>query len=545
MKIEDNKTKLTNSQMGVFLDCADDVDNLKYNITCQWSFPLQKMDKNRLLSAFDAVIKNHKSFHTTIVVQNGTPYMQEIEGERAVEEINLSEQEFEDFKNSFAKPYLFDGNFMYRYAFVYTEKNIYVLLDIHHLLFDGTSINIFNSDLKRVYEGQEISKEETTLFLQSQLDEQKEKSEDVKKCYQFYENYLADIDSDSRFIPDILNKKEEKNKRLTDFVTTFSSEQLSSFAKNINVTENIMFAGAFAYTLAKFTAQNDVIFASVESGRHKRDDLNSTTGMFVTTFPVRVKIEEETKVSDYLQYVKESFFSSMKNDKASFLKLAADYGLTSAISYAYQGEMLNTFKVNETEVKIDVIESEHAIGDFNIMVFKENGKYTIRGLSRKSIYSAEYVESILRTINSCVEEFLTKENLTQINLVDAVQTKQIEHFNATETQYDEAQNAVDVFEEQVKKYPNDLAVVFGEKKYTYSEFDKITNNLASYISSKGIGKDDFVAILVGRNEFMPITAWGVVKAGAAYQPLDPTYPVDRLNFMVNDSKAKQPQLHQR
>lgn len=95
-----------------------------------------------------------------------------------------------------------------------------------------------------------------------------------------------------------------------------------------------------------------------------------------------------------------------------------------------------------------------------------------------------------------------------------------------------------MFDELVQKVPDHTAVVFKDKKYTYKELDEISDRLGKYIASQGIGKEDVVSILIPRCEYMAIAPMGVIKAGAAYQPLDPTYPKDRLMYMLSDSAAR-------
>lgn len=89
----------------------------------------------------------------------------------------------------------------------------------------------------------------------------------------------------------------------------------------------------------------------------------------------------------------------------------------------------------------------------------------------------------------------------------------------------------------MQKTPDKTAVVYKEKKFTYAEIDEITDRIAGYVHSKGIGKEEVVSILIPRCEYMPIASIGVLKSGAAYQPLDPSYPPERLQFMIKDANA--------
>ena len=97
---------------------------------------------------------------------------------------------------------------------------------------------------------------------------------------------------------------------------------------------------------------------------------------------------------------------------------------------------------------------------------------------------------------------------------------------------------VSLFRQQAKETPENIAVVYKDRHYTYADVDAISDRIAGYIASKGLGLEDVVSVLIPRCEWMAIASLGVLKAGCAYQPLDPSYPKERLNFMMKDADAK-------
>ena len=125
--------------------------------------------------------------------------------------------------------------------------------------------------------------------------------------------------------------------------------------------------------------------------------------------------------------------------------------------------------------------------------------------------------------------------LKEIQVVSEEQQRLFDSFNDTDSEYDESQTIVSLFKKQVELRPDKVAVVYQDKKYTYREVDTISNYIAYYLASKGLGREDVVAILIPRSEWMAIASLGVMKAGCAYQPLDPSYPKERLEFMLQDS----------
>ena len=131
-----------------------------------------------------------------------------------------------------------------------------------------------------------------------------------------------------------------------------------------------------------------------------------------------------------------------------------------------------------------------------------------------------------------------KKRLCDIDLLSDEQKADLDKFNETEDEFDDTKTVVDLFREQAKKTPDNIAVDYKEKSFTYAQVDEISDRIAGFVHSKGIGKENVVSVLIPRCEYMVIASLGVLKSGAAYQPLDPSYPPERLNFMINDSSAK-------
>ena len=112
------------------------------------------------------------------------------------------------------------------------------------------------------------------------------------------------------------------------------------------------------------------------------------------------------------------------------------------------------------------------------------------------------------------------------------------NFNRMECEYDNTQNIPSLFRKAAAMYPDNDCVVYDGRHYSYKEVDTISDNIAWMIHERGIGREQVVSVLIPRCEYMAIASLGIVKAGAAYQPLDPTYPEERLNFMMQDADAR-------
>ncbi|MBR0044294.1 MAG: AMP-binding protein, partial [Synergistaceae bacterium] len=153
-------------------------------------------------------------------------------------------------------------------------------------------------------------------------------------------------------------------------------------------------------------------------------------------------------------------------------------------------------------------------------------------------YSRSFIESFASTYENVLNQFMSREYIKDIEPADEKQLEILDRFNDTEVPYDDTQTIVSLFRRAASENADRTAVIFKDIKLTYRELDDITERIAGYIADKGLGRGDVVSILIPRDEYMPTASIGVLKSGCAYQPLDPTYPPERLNFMINDSGAK-------
>ena len=153
-------------------------------------------------------------------------------------------------------------------------------------------------------------------------------------------------------------------------------------------------------------------------------------------------------------------------------------------------------------------------------------------------YSRSFIESFASTYENVLNQFMSREYIKDIEPADEKQLEILDSFNDTEVPYDDTQTIVSLFRRAASENADRTAVIFKDIKLTYRELDDITERIAGYIADKGLGRGDVVSILIPRDEYMPTASIGVLKSGCAYQPLDPTYPPERLNFMINDSGAK-------
>ena len=532
-----DEAPLTDSQKGVYLECVGDANRTAYNCPFEFVFSADRLDARRLAQALDAVFAHYAAFSTRARVQDGEASLILLaDGAPKTDFFELTEEEYAEKKASFVRPFDLDMGELARAELVKTERNVYLLFDAHHVVFDGGTLRLLKSALDLAYRGEELPPEQTTLFDASRREFELEKSGANRKSYEYFDNLLGGIDVDSAPIPDKASQGVGKKRELSvDLDVDF--EALGKLAVANDVSENVVFLSAFAYALAKFSDQNEALFVSVHDGR-RNNVLDRTSGMFVKTFPLYFKIDDSLSVAEFVRRVKKNYKETMNNSDASFVELANRYSVSSDVKYVYQGDLLDPPVVDSFEGEMTELRSDDPFSKLDAQIFRTKSGRTLRLSYRDDLYTDELVGQFASLFIQVVKGMTEVETLGDVVLTTDRDREFVDRFNATEREYDAEKTVVDLFEEAAARNPNALAVAYADRRRTYGEFDRLTKKLASYIASKGVGRDRFVAILTPRDDYAAIATWGVVRSGAAYLPLDPSYPKERLNYMVKDAGVK-------
>ncbi len=529
---------LSDSQMGVYLECMQIPNALMYNNPVCYRFADNHIVAEKLESAIKLVIDGHCAFKLRVESNKGIPCL--IRDESIVDNIhiiNMKEEDVLSYKSSFVRAFDLNHGPLYRFEIIKTEAAVWLFFDMHHIVYDGSSFSILKRDISSAYQSQKIAREEISPLMVAKYEEINGTSESYKKAYSYFESKLSGVEVNSNLLNDTPDALANNKTQRLFYQTSVSAEDIDKYTQMNGLTVNTVFMGSFGYALAKFTGQNESLFCSVNNGRHS-SKLKNTIGMFVKTLPIYIKIDEDDAPEDYLRPLQDDFFNCIRNDHASFVKMSSELGVKSDIIFVYQAELFHGLELDGITTDAISLETGEAIANIAFQVFKSGNEYWFQIDYKSCMYLESTIQCLAEMVENIVNGMMKFASLKQIPLISERVRKQLDAFNQTEVAYDKSKSIVDLLLEQVKKQPDSTAVVYKDKKISYRDFWDKTDRIASYIHQKGIGKDDFVPILIGRNEFMPITAWGVVKSGAAYQPLDPSYPQERLNFMVKDSGAK-------
>ncbi|MCQ2178452.1 MAG: amino acid adenylation domain-containing protein, partial [Bacteroidales bacterium] len=404
-------------------------------------------------------------------------------------------------------------------------------------VFDGTSVTVLLDQIASAYRGEECPEEELDIFDVASYESTLRGTESYREAGDFFAKRFDGIECDSTPVPDIITDGDQEGAgHLSLLLDGIDTDTVEEFTRTHGITENTLFLGAFSYALAKLNGAQESCFCTVDNGRHDHR-LAASVGMFVRTLPMHISIDEDSPVSDFLSGIQDELFAAMSHDCISFTELASSFGIGMSVSFVYQAGMFAGPHIAGGEMEVTMLEPSDIQSDIHFMLYRTSRGYALDAGFRKKLYSGGFISRFAAMYFNVIREMMSDKLLSSISLSDKNACDAIASFNRTEVPYESDSNVVDLFRRQVRETPDGTCLVFGDRRFSYAEVDSISDALAGHLVSSGIGRGSVVGILIPRSEYMLLAPLGVLKAGCAYLPLDPSYPKDRLNLMVKDSGA--------
>jgi non-ribosomal peptide synthetase component F len=266
-------------------------------------------------------------------------------------------------------------------------------------------------------------------------------------------------------------------------------------------------------------------------------------GMFTSTVPFRFKLDTELRIEDLIKLVNRELKLCFLNQKYPYDLLIKDLQLSKDGYDSLFKMCLNYYnsKYDNDMNGIDVEVKEYYCGNQSYslqLTVKEweEGNITLNFDYKTLEYSDKQVKTMYETLINIVNQIVDDENLL-VNNVTLVNNEESNYkaydLNSTASYYPK-KTVCELFEEQVMKTPNKIAVEFKEETLTYKELNEKSNQLANHLREKQIDKKSIVAIIETHSIELMTSILGVLKTGASYLPIDPSYPPERINYMLED-----------
>ena len=532
--------KLTQAQLGIYFASIKNEGKACYNNPILFKLP-NKTDIKKLKSSIKNTILAHKGLLAKITLSDdGIPYMKynkDFINDEICEEINIKDSELEKLKSKLEEPFYILKERLFRFKIFMTETTKYLFMDIHHIIFDGFSFHVLLNDIINSYNGKDILDETYTAFDESIREENERLSDNYLKSKDWYLKTFSDVDNVS--LPDGDIKSNEIIYGLNKIKINIKYDIIKDYCINNKTTENVLTTLAFSILLSAYTMNKTVAFATVYNGRHDVIS-NNTVSMFVKTLPILTKLDKNIKISEALNNLKDEIMSSMTNDIYSFAELKNATNYTSDVLFTWQGDLFEMPQIEDEKLEIVDIPFNATGEKLSIQIYPSSDGYIEMNLQyHKNLFSEKFIKDLSYRYENVLNNLLTKEYIYDVSLINDKELNELIKLSyGGDLKYDNTKTFIDLFIETSKKYKDNIAVVDKSSNYTYKELDRISNIVANYLKDKGIKKNDFVAIKMERIKEFIAAIIAIEKIGAAYIPIDPEYPIDRINYMLEDSNAK-------
>ena len=524
---------LTKLQEGIFAECASMTGSTVYNIPILLRLD-PAVDDSKLEKALGEVINAHPYLKMRIVMKDSGDVAAKRDDAAVIGISHIDAKELKGGLASLVRPFDLTKDVLFRAAIVTDGPDRYLFIDAHHIVFDGESLVVFMRELDEACKGIVPLKEEYTGFEYALDEAERLKSDAYAKAKSYYEGLLGGVDTECLPIRD--RDDEKYNIGRLSVTASVSKEDAEKFFKESGATVNAAWNCAFGLTLSKFLARENCVYTTVYNGRSDVRLMDSV-GMFVHTLPVVYSSAGGETGKEAVKRVAKQLGDSMANDIYPFSEISRTLDVKANIIFVYEGSIGTDLTVGGKRAENVPLELDALKAELSIFVFETEEGFRIDCEYNARFYEDWSIRSLAKSTVQAFKGLIANEAPDSISLPLPEDKAETDSGTFAERKIEDT-DVVTLFERAAKKYPDNNAVIFRGRKITYKELDGITDKVASYIRSKGIGREDIVSILVPRGEYMVICALGALKSGAAYEPLDPSYPPERLNFMVKNAKAK-------
>ncbi|WP_432409136.1 non-ribosomal peptide synthetase [Wukongibacter sp. M2B1] len=431
------------------------------------------------------------------------------------------------------------------------EDSIEMIISFHHILYDGWSNGIIIKEFSDIYNClcQEL---EPSIKIKTRYREFKRKVSEQEKGQQenYWRRYLSGFNEKTK-LPRII-KKSQEILRITNHTQILSEEvtkKLRGFSREQEITIAELLYGVWGVILCRYSNSRDVVFGTTVSGRTPDiEGIEEMVGLFINTIPLRVTIDNDEDVIDYLRKLninireREEYENTSLVDIRKYSEINTRKVLFDSIVVIENYPVDKRINAEDSNIKIILKNMwEMTSYDFTLRIIMLEEKIELNFSYNSDVFESCIIERMaehfIKVLNGLSESLYSK--VMDIQMLSEREEKQILlDFNNTDIKYENEKKTIhQMFEEQVEKAPEEVAIIFGKQNLTYREVNERANRLARVLRKRGIGPDNIVGLIAERSLEMVIGIMGILKAGGAYLPIDPYYPESRIEYLLKDSNA--------
>lgn len=526
----DGDIPATDAQMRVYTAQSMQDGTTTYNVPYIFETS-EPVDLHRLQNAVDLLVDRYEILRTHF--ENKDETIIQVIDDNAVCKV---EQLINGDYSAFVHPFDLTKTPLIRVG-VYENT---VMVDMHHIITDGSSMPIFMSELNELYMGRTGNKS-PVQYKQFAVEKQ-DHTESEKYWLSVFGDEVPVLEMNTDFKRG--QRQSFNGSAVYDTIDIELHNEIVNFCKEKNITPFVYYMAAFDILLSKFSGSEDIVVGMPISGRSAK--YLNTIGMFVNTVALRNKPIGSKSVTEFLNEVKENSVQAINHQNYPYGELVKKLGIQSGgrnplfdVMFAYQNEMTSEVVFGDQKLTLLPIPITTSKYDLTFNIIPRANDVVIVAEYCTDLYKESTVQRLINAYRRILGQMLSVEILKSISVItDEEKRKLLYDFNDTAVEYAKDKCVHELISEQAAKTPDKIALVFENEHFTYKQLDEMSNSLAHCLRQKGIKPNDVVLIIAKRDWRIIVAMLGILKAGGAYMPVDPSYPVERIEYMLETANSR-------
>ncbi|WP_164744553.1 condensation domain-containing protein, partial [Paenibacillus xylaniclasticus] len=517
------------------------------------------IDTDCFKEAYKQIVDRYEVLRTVFIYEGTEKPLQVVLSEQmidlTVEDLSDQDEEQQEkliqnlLQEDRSRGFELSTDILMRFTLIRTSSRSYVIVwSNHHIIMDGWCQNIIIREFMQIYNslrnGSPVELGEVYPY-SDYIDwlVSKDKGESLA----YWKSYLMDYTVNPELPGQRTGQQPYVHREEMLKIEEELTRRLEEIARQNQVTLNTMMQTLWAIVLAKYNNIEDVVFGAVVAGRPANlTGVEHMIGLFINTIPVRIQFKSDERLEDVLKRVQLEALQSQEHEYVSLSEVQNVSSLKQQLikqimvfeNYPVETQLRQMTEDGEIGFEVERVQNfEQTNYDLNLIVIPGESLWI-----RFSYNQAVYSDTVIGQIKSHLHELIRRvveipgAMIGELEMLTTEEKHLLTHeFNATEAPYPEGKTIHQLFEEQVERTPDRIAVVSEMEQVTYRDLNARANRLARKLRKLGVTADSRVGLLAERSLEMIAGILGILKAGGAYVPIDPSYPQERMTYMLRDS----------
>ncbi|MDW3192237.1 MAG: non-ribosomal peptide synthase/polyketide synthase [Cytophagales bacterium] len=522
-----------------------DKDSLAYNMP-QTVRLEGELDHSRLEQAFRGLVDRHEVLRTSFHMIDGQ-VLQKVHDDAvfAIERYDSSEDEIPAVIEEFVRPFDLGQAPLLRVGLIRVSDKVHVLVvDMHHIISDGTSQGILIDDFMSIYSGKvsDALRLQYKDYAEWQHDSSRQERLLISKAYWMdvfdREGSVLDLPSD---FPRP-NTKSNAGASFDFFLDENEVASLKSICEQEGVTMFMMLLAVFNVLLSKLSNEEDVVIGTPTSGRD-HPDLQEMIGMFVNTLALRNYPKPDLGFSAFLKSVKESTLHSFDHQAYQYEDLVEALNVTRDtsrnplfdVTFAYQNFERSLLEIPGLVLKSQGLDGKEAKFDLSLTGVESGQQVYFQLKYSTDLFKTATIERFTRQFRQIVSDLIANPDakLRDLSILLEEDKKDLlTVFDKGSVAYPEHDNVIKRFLDQVSTNPAKPALKAPDKRWSYGELEESTRKLSHHLQHHGVGQDDLCFVMTQTPVSMIVSALGVLRAGKIFVPISNDLPEDQISELI-------------